>query len=150
LWLYSLSREEKQLLFRAGNFCKAKDKEGGAENDRHGIKTIKEVSMQHLILLAVLSGDDPLRADHRWLFMLCWAARASDVLIPALLLNGCEHSLKSPLCSCVSITASQYLGVTLFTSSKSPSLHVFLANASLDRRKDRERESLAVRVTLDI
>jgi hypothetical protein len=30
--LFSLffSREEKQLLFRAGNFCKAKDKESGA------------------------------------------------------------------------------------------------------------------------
>jgi hypothetical protein len=50
VWLYSLqpgewqklfslcfSREEKQLLFRAGNFCKAKDKEGGAgkRSSRH-------------------------------------------------------------------------------------------------------------------
>ena len=31
--------------------------------------------------------DGPLRADHRRLFMLCCAARASDVLIPPLLLN---------------------------------------------------------------
>jgi len=26
--------------------------------------------------------DGPLRTDHRWLFMLHWAARASNVLIP--------------------------------------------------------------------
>jgi hypothetical protein len=33
--LFSLffSREEKQLLFRAGNFCKANDKEGVAGNE---------------------------------------------------------------------------------------------------------------------
>ncbi len=37
--------------------------------------------MQHLILLAVLLGDRPLRADRRGLFMLRWAAPASDVLI---------------------------------------------------------------------
>ena len=51
--------------------------------------------------------DGPLRADHRRLFMLCWAARASDVLITLLPLNdrgrfahviGDEHSLKSPVC----------------------------------------------------
>ena len=31
--------------------------------------------------------DGPLRADHRRLFMLYWAARASDVLITPLVLN---------------------------------------------------------------
>ena len=49
------SREEKQLLFRADNFCKAKDKESGAGNARHVIKATKEVTMQPLILLAVVS-----------------------------------------------------------------------------------------------
>src|SRR4029453_8376758 len=39
--------------------------------------------------------DGPLRADHRRLFMLYWAARASDVLIDLLLFNGYEHSLNS-------------------------------------------------------
>ena len=51
-----------------------------------------------------LIGDGPLRPDHRRLCMLCWPARASDVLIDLLLFNGYEHSLNSPLCSCVSIT----------------------------------------------
>ena len=32
-------------------------------------------------------GDGPLRADHRRLFMLYWAAWASDVLITPLVLN---------------------------------------------------------------
>jgi hypothetical protein len=43
--------------------------------------------------------------------MLCWPARASDVLIDPLLFNGYEHSLKSPLCSCVSITAFSQLSI---------------------------------------
>ena len=68
--------------------------------------------MQHLIYYRWCD-DGPLRADHRRLFMLCWAAWASNVLITPLLLNdrGCfahvngdEHCLKSPACSCVSIT----------------------------------------------
>jgi hypothetical protein len=48
-------REENSALFRTGNFCKAKDKKGGVGNDHHVIKATKEITMQHLILLAVVS-----------------------------------------------------------------------------------------------
>jgi len=83
--LFSLffSREEKQLLFRAGNFCKAKDKErqAGKRSSRYqshqGDKYATPDSTRGRV------DDGPLRADHRRLFMLCWAARASDVLITA-------------------------------------------------------------------
>ena len=44
--------------------------------------------MQYLILLAGRIGDRPVRADHRRLFMLCWTARAPDVLITPFLLNN--------------------------------------------------------------
>ena len=37
--------------------------------------------MQPVSLLAVRFDDGPLRADHRLLFMLRWAARASDVIV---------------------------------------------------------------------
>ena len=62
-----------------------------------------------------LMGDGPLGADHRRLCMLCWPARASDVLIHPLTFNGYERSLKSRLCSCVSITLphfTRWLGMT--------------------------------------
>jgi hypothetical protein len=68
--------------------------------------------MQHLILLAIVSMLVFYVLIIRRLFMLCWAARASGLLITLLLLNdrgrfahgnGGEHSLKSPACSCVSI-----------------------------------------------
>jgi hypothetical protein len=59
-------------------------------------------------------GDGPLRADYRRLFMLCCAARASEVLINPRSyfnhrarfahVNGCEHSLNLLLFSCVPIT----------------------------------------------
>jgi hypothetical protein len=81
--LFSLffSREVKQLLFRAGNVCKAKDKESGAgkrssryQSHQGGKYAIPDSTRGRI-------DDGPLRADHRRLFMLCWAARASDVLI---------------------------------------------------------------------
>ena len=63
------------------NFCKAKNKKRQAEKDHHVIKATKEISMQPVSLLAVRFDDGPLRADHRLLFMLRWAARASDVIV---------------------------------------------------------------------
>src|SRR6266516_3171255 len=65
--LFSLffSREEKQLLFRAGNFCKAKDKEGGAgkrssryQSHQGGKYAIPDSTHGHI-------DDGPLHADHR-------------------------------------------------------------------------------------
>ena len=50
----SFSREEKQLLFRAAIFAKQKTKKADPENDRQVIKGMKEISMQPLILLAVV------------------------------------------------------------------------------------------------
>jgi hypothetical protein len=107
--------KKNSALFRAGNFCKAKDKESGAGKrssryqSHQGDKYATPDSTRGRV------DDGPLRADHRRLFMLCWAARASDVLITPLLLNdrgrfarvnGNKHSLKSPTWSCVSITLS--------------------------------------------
>jgi hypothetical protein len=69
------------------NFYKAKDKERGAAKrssryqSHQGDKYATPDSTRGRI------DDGPLHADHRRLFMLCWAARASDVLIPPLLLN---------------------------------------------------------------
>jgi hypothetical protein len=48
------SREEKQLLFRAAIFAQQKTNAAKQESDRHVIKATKEISMQHLILLAVV------------------------------------------------------------------------------------------------
>src|SRR6266567_4108337 len=65
------------------NFCKAKDKEGaaGKRSSRYqshqGDKYATPDSTRGRVY------DCPLRDDHRRLFMLCWAARASDVLITA-------------------------------------------------------------------
>jgi hypothetical protein len=69
LWLYSLSQVNGRRYLRYFSavtknscflgqaiFAKQKTKKAEQENDRYGIKTTKEVSMQHLILLAVLSG----------------------------------------------------------------------------------------------
>jgi hypothetical protein len=69
------------LHVKASNFCKAKDKERGAGNrlsryqSHHGGTYATTGSTRSRI------DDSPLRADHRRLFMLCWAARASDGLI---------------------------------------------------------------------
>ena len=55
-WSPCFHREEQwRHFFRADNFCKAKDKKREAEKDHHGIKATKEISMQPLILLAVVS-----------------------------------------------------------------------------------------------
>src|SRR5205809_5657091 len=73
--------KNNSALFRAGNFCKAKDKKGGAgkQSSRYqshqGDKYATPDSTRGRV------DDGPLRADHRRLFMLFWAARASDVLI---------------------------------------------------------------------
>ena len=87
-------REEKQRAFRAGNFCKAKDKKGGAGKrssryqSHQGDKYATPDSTRGRV------DDGPLRADHRRLFMLCWAARASDVLIPRsyLMIEGASRA----------------------------------------------------------
>jgi hypothetical protein len=87
-------REEKQRAFRAGNFCKAKDKESGAGKrssryqSHQGDKYATPDSTRGRV------DDGPLRADHRRLFMLCWAARASDVLIPRsyLMIEGASRA----------------------------------------------------------
>jgi hypothetical protein len=80
--LFSLffSCEEKQLLFGAGNFCKAKDKESGAgqrssryQSHQGGTYATPDSTTCSRI------DDTPLRADHRGLFMLRWAAAVSDV-----------------------------------------------------------------------
>jgi hypothetical protein len=62
-----------------GNFCKAKDKESGAgqrsshyQNHQGGTYAIPDSTCSRI-------DDSPLRADHRGLFMLRWAAAASDV-----------------------------------------------------------------------
>jgi hypothetical protein len=71
----------ERLGFGAGNFCKAKDKESaaGKRSSRYqshqGDKCATPDSTRGRV------DDGPLRADHRRLFMLCWAARTSDVLI---------------------------------------------------------------------
>ena len=105
--LFSLffSREEKQLLFRAAIFAQQKTNEGGAGKRSSRYKSHQGGKYATPDFTRGRIDDGPLRADHRRLFMLCWTARASDVLIrPRSLLNGYENSLKSPACSCVSIT----------------------------------------------
>jgi hypothetical protein len=73
-----------QRLIPTANFCKAKDKEGTAGKrslryQRHqGDKYATPDSTRGHVDVGLL------RADHRRLFMLCWAARASDVLITVL------------------------------------------------------------------
>jgi len=47
--------KDNGVIFRANNFCKAKDKKREAEKDHYGIKATKEISMQPLILVAAVS-----------------------------------------------------------------------------------------------
>ena len=69
------------LHVQASNFCKPKDKEGvaGKRSSRYqsheGDKYATPDSTRGRV------DDGLLRADHHRLFMLCWAARTSDVLI---------------------------------------------------------------------
>jgi hypothetical protein len=72
---------EKKLLFKAGNFCKANDKEGGAGNESSRYQSDKGGKYATPDSTGGLIGDDALCPDHRRLCMLFWPARASDVLI---------------------------------------------------------------------
>ena len=49
------TREENSGFLGQAIFAKQKTKKAEQENDRHVIKATKEISMQHLILLAVVS-----------------------------------------------------------------------------------------------
>src|SRR5262245_19624650 len=49
------SREQRRLLFRTAIFAKQKTNTVEQEKHRHVIKAAKEISMQHLILLVVVS-----------------------------------------------------------------------------------------------
>jgi len=69
------------LSYNKSSFAQQKTNAAEQESNRHVIKATKEISMQHLILLAVLSMM-VLSADDLRLFMLHWAARASNVLNP--------------------------------------------------------------------
>jgi hypothetical protein len=68
------------MPFRKDNFCKAKDKEGAAGKrsshyqSQQGDKYATPDSTRGRVDVGLL------RADHRLLFMLCWAARASTIL----------------------------------------------------------------------
>jgi hypothetical protein len=72
--------KKNSVLFRADNFCKAKDKKGAAGKrsshyqSHQGDKYATPDSTHRRVDVV------PLRADHRLLFMLHWAARASNVL----------------------------------------------------------------------
>jgi hypothetical protein len=81
--LFSLffSREEEQLLFRAAIFAQQKTNAAEQESDRHVIKSHQGGKYATPDFTRGRIDDGPLRADHRRLFMLCWTARASDVLI---------------------------------------------------------------------
>jgi hypothetical protein len=57
-------------------------KKAEQETNRHVIKTTGDKYATPDSTCGLI-GDGPLRADDRRLFMLCWAARASDVLIPS-------------------------------------------------------------------
>jgi hypothetical protein len=52
---YVSAVKKKQLLFRAAIFAQQKTNTAEHESNRHVIKATKEISMQHLILLAVVS-----------------------------------------------------------------------------------------------
>ena len=76
---YFSAKEEKQLPL--GNFCKAQDKESGAgkRSPRYQSQQGDKYATPDFTRGRVDNG--PLHADHRRLFVLCWAARASGVLI---------------------------------------------------------------------
>jgi hypothetical protein len=82
-----VSAVKKTAAFLSSNFCKAKDKYCKARKrssryqSHQGDKYATPDSTRGLI------DDGPLRADHLRLFMLHWAARASDVLVTSLVLN---------------------------------------------------------------
>lgn len=59
-------------------FAKQKTKNAEKANDRHTIKAAKGDKYAIPDSARGRIYNDPLCADHRRLFMLCWAARASD------------------------------------------------------------------------
>jgi hypothetical protein len=67
--------------FGAGNFCKAKHKESGAGKRSSGYQSHEGNNYAIHDFTRGRIDDGPLRADHRQLFMLYWAARVSNVLI---------------------------------------------------------------------
>jgi hypothetical protein len=84
---YVSAVQKKQPLFRATIFAKQKTNIAEQENDHHVIKATKENNDAIPDSTRDPIGDGPLRADDRWLFMLYWAARSSNVLITSLALN---------------------------------------------------------------
>src|SRR5215813_11618102 len=64
-----------------GNFCTAKDKEGGAGQRSSGYKSDLGGNYAIPDFTRGCIGDGPLRADYRQLSVLYWAARASNVLM---------------------------------------------------------------------
>ena len=66
---------------RPAIFAKQNTKNAEQENDRYGIKATKENNDAIPDSTRGPIDDGPLRADHRRLFMLYWAARISNVLI---------------------------------------------------------------------
>jgi hypothetical protein len=64
------------------------------ENDCYAIKATKGDKYATSDSTRGRIDNGPLRADHRGLFMLCWPAWTSDVLITLLLLNGYDASRK--------------------------------------------------------
>jgi uncharacterized protein (DUF58 family) len=92
LFLLCFSGEEKPLLFRAAIFAKQKTNTPEQKSDRHIIKPTKEISYATPDSTRGRVDDGPLRADHCRLFMLYWAARASDALITPLVLNESSAS----------------------------------------------------------
>ena len=77
-------RRSESILSRQ-YFCKANDREGGEGNETSRYQSHKEIKYAIPDSTRGLIGDGPLRADHRRLCMLCWPARASDVLIHPLI-----------------------------------------------------------------
>ena len=79
LWIATV---EQSGSTAEGNFCKAKDKEGAAAKRSSRYQSHRGDRYATPDFTHGRIDDGPLRADYRCLFMLCWAARPSDILIP--------------------------------------------------------------------
>ena len=79
--------KDNGVIFRANNFCKAKDKKREAEKRSLRYQSYQGDKYATTDFTRGRVDVGPLCADHRRLCMLCWAARASDVLITLRLLN---------------------------------------------------------------
>ncbi len=91
--------KKNSVLLGQAIFAKQKTKKAEQENESSRYQSYQGDKYATPDSTCGRVGNGPLRADHRRLFMLCWAARASDVLIPPILLNdssrfahvnGCE------------------------------------------------------------